>query len=302
MVPAGSTVTQSRPLLPAPEGTARLLRDIVHDHIGLFFEQDRTSTLLDKLEPLARERNCRSFLDYYYLLKLEGEVTGEWQRVMEALSVQETYFWREMDQVRALVDHIVPQWFARRNNPLRIWSAACATGDEPFTIAIALEEAGWFDRAPIEIIGSDASMNALEKARRGLYRERAFRNLPLNLREKYFQPVPHGWLISPRLLIRVRFERANLVAPAEIASLATAPVIFCRNVFIYFSREAIQRTTAVFARQMPQDGSLFVGASESLLKVTKDFDLQEVDRAFVYKRVPPTSDIRPLTSDSGRPS
>ena len=302
MLPATPTVSQPRPFVPAPEGTARLLRDIVHDHIGLYFEQDRTSTLLDKLEPLARERGCRSFLDYYYLLKLEGEVTGEWQRVMEALSVQETYFWREMDQIRALVDHIVPQWFATRNDPLRIWSAACATGDEPFTIAIALEEAGWFDRAPIEIVGSDASVNALEKAKRGLYRERAFRNIPHHLRDKYFQPMPHGWLISPRLLIRVRFQRANLVVPAEIASLATAPVIFCRNVFIYFSPEAIRRTTGVFARQMPSDGSLFVGASESLLRITKDFDLKEVGGAFVYKRVPPTSGSRPPTSDFRSPT
>ena len=294
MAPATPIVPQPRPFVPAPEGTARLLRDIVHDHTGLFFELDRTGTLLDKLEPLARERGCRSFLDYYYLLKLEGEVSGEWQRVMEALSVQETYFWREMDQVRALVNHIVPQWFATRKEPLRIWSAACATGDEPFTIAMALEEAGWFDRAPIEIIGSDASVNALEKAKRGVYRERAFRNLPVHLRDKYFQPVPHGWLISPRLLVRVRFQRANLVVAAEIADFATAPVIFCRNVFIYFSHDAIRRTVGAFAQKMPLDGALFVGSSESLLKITKDFDLQEIAGAFVYKRLP--------TSDPGRSS
>src|SRR6185503_6320362 len=123
-------------------------------------------------------------------------------------------------------------------------------------------------------------------AKRAVYRERAFRNLPVHLRDKYFQAVPHGWLISPRLLVRVRFERANLVAPAEIAHLATAPVIFCRNVFIYFSPDAIQRTVAVFAKNMPADGSLFVAASESLLKLTKDFDLQETGGAFVYKRAP----------------
>lgn len=302
MVPALPTPIppQQRPFLPAPEGTARLLRDIVHDHTGLFFETARSATLLDKLEPLARERNCRSFLDYYYLLKLEGEVTGEWQRVMEALSVQETYFWREMDQVRALVDVLVPQWFENRRDPLRIWSAACATGDEPFTIAMALEEAGWFDRAPIEIVASDASVNALEKARRGVYRERAFRNLPAHLRDKYFQPVPHGWSISPRLLVRVRFHRANLVASAEIAHLATAQIIFCRNVFIYFSHDAIRRTIGIFARHMPADGLVFVGASESLLKITTDFDLQEIGGAFVYKRVPAATQASASATVHGR--
>lgn len=269
-------------LLSAPEGTGILLREIVHDHTGIFFDTDRVSTLLDKLEPLALERNCRSFLDYYYLLKLEGEVTGEWQRVMEALSVQETYFWREMDQVRALVDQFVPAWFAKRRDPLRIWSAACATGDEPFTIAMALEEAGWFARAPIEILASDASVVALEKARRGVFRDRSFRTLPPALKEKYFQTVPHGWSIDPKLLVRVRFQRANLVLPAEIAHLATAPIIFCRNVFIYFSSDAIRRTVKEFAQRMPSDGHLFVGVSESLLRLTTDFDLRELGSAFVY--------------------
>ena len=304
MVPATPTPTIAplRPLAPAPEGTARLLRDIVHDHTGTFFELDRVGSLLDKLEPLARERGCRSFLDYYYFLKLEGEVTGEWQRVMEALSVQETYFWREMDQVRALVDHIVPQWFAKHREPLRIWSAACATGDEPFTIAMALEEAGWFDRAPIEIVGSDASVNALEKAKRGIYRERAFRNLPVHLRNKYFQSVPHGSLISPRLLIRVRFQRANLVVPAEIEHLASAHVIFCRNVFIYFSHDAIRRTVGTFAQRMPHDGHLFVGVSESLLKISKDFDLQEIGGAFVYRPTPGKDELpRVPLSTGGNP-
>ena len=286
MVPSLSGVASNRPLLAAPEGTALLLRDIVHEHTGLFFEKERTSALLEKLEPLARERDCRSFLDYYYFLKLEGEVTDEWQRVMEALSVQETYFWREMDQIRALVNVLVPAWFAQRRDPLRIWSAACATGDEPFTIAMALEEAGWFARAPIQIIASDASVNALEKAKRGVYRERAFRALPADLRDRYFQPVPQGWSISPRLLVRVRFQRANLVIPGEIADLATAPIIFCRNVFIYFSPEAIRRTVNFFAQRMPPEAHLFVGASESLLKLTKEFDLREIGNAFVYARNP----------------
>lgn len=293
MLSSSPALVQNRPFLAAPAGTALLLRDIVHDHTGLFFETDRTATLLEKLEPMAKERGCRSFLDYYYLLKLEGEVTGEWQRVMEALSVQETYFWREMDQIRALVDVVVPAWFEKRHDPLRIWSAACATGDEPFTIAMALEEAGWFARAPIEIVASDASVTALDKAKRGVYRDRAFRALPQHLRDKYFQPVPHGWSISPRLLVRVRFQRANLVVPSEISDLATAPVIFCRNVFIYFSHDAIRRTVARFAEQMPAHGHLFVGASESLLKLTKDFDLQEVGGAFVYVKTSQSSHAPP---------
>ena len=275
-------MTEEQSRVQNPEGAAQLLRDLVHEHTGSYFEASRLDALLEKLEPLARERNCRSFLDYYYLLKFDGETLGEWLRVMDALSVQETYFWREIDQIRALTDVIVPAWFKKTKAPLRIWSAACATGEEPFTIAIALQEAGAFKLGPIEIVASDASGAALEKARRGTYRERSFRSLPDHLRNKYFEPVPQGWSISPEILVKVRFQRANLVAPEETAAFAQSPVIFCRNVFIYFSPAAITRTVNQFAERMPNDGRLFVGVSESLLRLTNRFDLEEIGKAFVY--------------------
>ncbi|HYG34107.1 MAG TPA: protein-glutamate O-methyltransferase CheR [Clostridia bacterium] len=276
-------LVEERTPLSLSAGTAALLAEVIQENTGLFFDTEHVQVMLDKLEPLARAQGCRSFLDYYYLLKYEGEKTGEWQRVMDALSVQETYFWREMDQINELVKSLVPQWFEKTRQPLRIWSAACATGEEPFTIAMALAEAGWFARGPIEIIGSDACVTGLEKARRGIFRERAFRNLPPELRAKYFQSVPQGWCIAPELLVRVRFQRANLVMPSEIAGLARAPIIFCRNVFIYFSEHSIRRTVRCFAENMPVGGHLFVGVSESLLRITQDFDLDEVGEAFVYR-------------------
>ncbi|HWH71435.1 MAG TPA: protein-glutamate O-methyltransferase CheR [Candidatus Sulfotelmatobacter sp.] len=276
-------IVEDRTLLALPEGTAQLLADLVQDYLGLYYDTEHLDAMLDRLTPLAQAHGCQSFLDYYYLLKYEGETREEWLRVMNALSVQETYFWREMDQIHSLVQVLVPQWFARTRQPLRIWSAACATGEEPFTIAMALAEAGWLGRVPIEIVGSDASVAALEKARRGIFRERSFRNLPGELRAKYFQPVPQGWCIAPELLVRVRFQRANLAASVEIAPLAKAPIIFCRNVFIYFSEQSIRRTVGCFAQAMPPEGHLFVGACESLLRVTQEFELGEVGNAFVYK-------------------
>jgi chemotaxis protein methyltransferase CheR len=284
-VTALAFVEENRHLV-VPEGSAVLLRDLVHEYTGTYFETPRLGMLIEKVEPLARERGCRSVLDYYYLLKFDGESTGEWQRVMDALSVQETYFWREMDQIRALVDVLVPAWFAQKRGTLRIWSAACATGEEPFTIAMALNEAGWLQRAPIEIMASDASVSALEKARRGTFRERSFRCLPEDLRRKYFQSVPQGWCIAPELLVRVRFQRANIVAANEVEALASAPIIFCRNVFIYFSPAAIIRTVHQFADRMPDGAHLFVGVSESLLRLTTRFELEEIGRAFVYVKKP----------------
>jgi chemotaxis protein methyltransferase CheR len=285
-------VTAERPL-NVPEGTATLLRDLIHEHTGTFFEDDRVDMMLDKLAPLARERKCQSFLDYYYILKYDGLSGSEWPLVMDALSVQETYFWREMDQIHTLVNILVPAWFRRGEKTLRVWSAACASGEEPFTIAIALQEAGLLQKGKIEIIASDASGAALEKARRGIFRERSFRTLPDHLRAKYFQSVPQGgWCIKPELLVRVRFQRANLVVPSEIAALAAAPIIFCRNVFIYFSPEAIRRTVHCFAEKMPAEGHLFVGASESLLRLTNDFSLEEIGRAFAYVKRPEAAQLR----------
>ncbi|HVG20955.1 MAG TPA: protein-glutamate O-methyltransferase CheR [Blastocatellia bacterium] len=260
-----------------------LLRDLIHERTGLFYENGKSELLTDKLSPLVIERGFSSFLDYYYLLKYDAGADQEWKRVINALSVQETFFWREVDQVRATVDVLVPQYFAsHRARPLRIWSAACATGEEPLTIAMALDEAGWFDRAAIEIYASDASAAAIERARRGLYRERSFRSLPARLREKYFSEDQGGWRVAPELHARINWATANLMEESDVATFATAAIIFCRNVFIYFSENTIRKTVQLFARHMPAPGYLFVAASESLLRLTTGFQFQEIGGAFVY--------------------
>jgi chemotaxis protein methyltransferase CheR len=260
-----------------------LLRDLIHERVGLFYDNGKSDLLTDKLSPLVVERGFNSFLDYYYLLKYDAGAEQEWKRVMNALSVQETFFWREMDQVRALVNVIVPQYFSSPSaQPLRIWSAACATGEEPLSIAMALNEEGWFDRAPIEIYASDASEAAIGRARRGIYRERSFRNLPPKLREKYFAEAQGGWRIAPSLHAKVRWATANLMDEGDVAPFATSRVIFCRNVFIYFSDETIRKTVRVFAERMPEPGYLFVAASESLLRLTTQVQFQEIGGAFVY--------------------
>lgn len=276
------SLTSAEPL-SVPEGLPPLLRDLIHEYTGIYFDAGRYDVMLEKLGDLARARGHRSFMEYYYLLKYEDKQRLEWQRVMEALSVQETYFWREMAQIRALVEVLVPRWFAQNNVPLRIWSAGCATGEEPYTMAMALTEAGWGNHR-IEIVASDASEVALEKARRAVYRERAFRSLPSHLLKKYFVEEGNSFRLSTDIVRRVRFEHANILDKRGIAALASSPIVFCRNVFIYFSSETIKRALHLFADAMPSGGKLFVGASESLLKLTSDFQLEEIRDAFVYVR------------------
>src|ERR1700733_11095982 len=159
-----------------PPGGFPLLRDLVHERTGLYFDDAKIDMFLGKVSPLIVERRFDSLLDYYYFLKYDPDSAEEWRTGFDSLTVQESFFWRELDQIRVLVDHIVPQYFsAHPYHTLNIWSAACATGQEPLTIAMALHEAGWFDRAEIDIYASDASPRAVGAARTGVYRERSFR-------------------------------------------------------------------------------------------------------------------------------
>ena len=125
-------------------------------------------------------------------------------------------------------------------------------------------------------------MPAIAKAERGRYGSRAFRNLAPALREKYFHAAGDQWVVVPELQRRVSYDVVNLVAADEVARHAAAPIIFCRNVFIYFSDHSIRRTLAAFAQAMPDPAYLCVGASESLLRLGTPFDLQEIGGAFVY--------------------
>jgi chemotaxis protein methyltransferase CheR len=265
--------------------STRLLRDLIHEKLGLFFEDHRFDQLADRLAPLLVQRGFTSLLDYYYLLKYDPAGELEWPRVMDGLAVNETYFWREIDQIRAIVDVVLPGLVATSHGaPVQIWSVPCATGEEPLTIAMVLEEAGWFARAPIRIIGSDASPAAVEKARLGRYRERSFRNLPSALRDRYFSRAGDEWHVSDALHRRVTFDMANLQDTGDVARWGGSPIVFCRNVFIYFSDKSIRRTVELFSSHMPAPAYLCVGASESLLRITSSFELQELGGAFVYVR------------------
>ncbi|HKE84598.1 MAG TPA: protein-glutamate O-methyltransferase CheR [Vicinamibacterales bacterium] len=261
-----------------------ILRELIHERLGLFYDASQFDQVADRLAPLVLARGLGSFMDYYYLLKYSNE-PDEWDRVMDALAVQETYFWREIDQIKAVVDHVVPS-LARRHadRPLTIWSVPCATGEEPLTVAMVLDESGWFDRMPIEIIGSDASRMAIAKATRGQYGSRSFRNLPPGLREKYFTQYERQWTVEPELHRRVTYDVVNLVAADDVARHASAPVVFCRNVFIYFSEQSIRRAVEAFARSMPDVSYLCLGVSESLLRLNTDFELQDIGGTFMYAK------------------
>ncbi|WP_027248816.1 CheR family methyltransferase [Planktothrix agardhii] len=276
--------------LDLSDNTFVILRDLIHERTGLFYSVSKQTMLADKLSIRVRERGLDSFLDYYYLLKYDQSAREEWQELINALTVQETYFWREYDQIKVLVEVLLPQYlerfykFSYPCQPLRIWSAACSTGEEPLTIAMALNEAGWFERIPIEIWASDASSRAINKAVSGIYRQYSFRGFPESLKAKYFSVHEQGWRISPLIHNRVHWSVNNLLVESDIQYLAQAHFVFCRNVFIYFSDASISKTVNFFYQRMFSPGYLFLSASESLLKLKTNFQLEEIDGAFIYTK------------------
>lgn len=271
--------------LRIPERTLELLRDLVQAHTGMYYDDGRLDFLRDRLTPLALDRGFDSFLDYYYLLKYDQGAAAEWVRAIDALSVQETYFWREFDQINALVDVIVPRLVESGRTPVRIVSVPCASGEEPLSIAMALDNAGWFARTAIEIRAGDASEAALRRATVGRYAGRAFRQIPLLMQHTYFRRTANAgeWAIRDDIHRRISsWSRTNVVVRDELLRMGPCDVIFCRNLFIYFTPAMVARVVDTFAEMLSAPGFLCIGAAESLLRMPSRFELREIGGAYVY--------------------
>lgn len=271
------------------ESAFAILRDMIHERVGIFFSNDKKDILSDKLSARVIELGYNSFIDYYYLLKYDENAADEWKVLLNLITVNETYFWREFDQVNALVTSMIPAYALRNpGSPIRIWCAACSTGEEPVSIAMALNEAGLFEKYKIEIFASDASSGVIQKAYSGLYRERSFRVLSEALKEKYFIPNGELWRVIPAIHSRITWNVINLMDEDEVSAFASVPFIFCRNVLIYFSDQSIKKLADAFYTSMPDEAYLFIGVSESLLRIQTKFNLAEAGNAYVY-----TKNIKP---------
>ncbi len=279
----GSFPGRGGELLSLPDATYGLLRDLIVERTGVLFDATKRSLLSDKLSTLVVEKGLTSVLDYYYLLRYDDQAEAHWGELMDRLSVPETYFWRQAEQIEALVDVVAHTHFAAHpGQRLRIWSAACCTGEEPISIAIALAETGMLGEMPIEIRATDGSALMISRARQGSYGERSFRQLPPSLKAKYFEADGARWRPIERIRNAVVWDVVNLMRPAEVHRYASADVIFCRNVFIYFANEAIRQVVQLFSERMADDGYVFLGAAESLTRLGVDLELVEIGHAFAY--------------------
>lgn len=271
--------------LALPENAFLLLRDLIMEKTGIYFEENRRDILADKLSNRVLERGFNSFLDYYYLLKYDPDSDEEWNVVFDLITVKETYFWRESDHLEAMIKYILPEYSKSHPGSIfRIWCAACATGEEPLSILMALHRSGWLGRLKFELLATDASGEALDKARKGIYRERSFRALPDDLRKQFFTVDGEKWKINPSIHKLVTWRKLNLRNIEDWSSVPVQNVIFCRNAFIYFREDGIKMITGNFFEWLTSPGYLFVGAAESLFRIKTAFELTEIGNTFVYKK------------------
>jgi chemotaxis protein methyltransferase CheR len=202
------------------------------------------------------------------------------------LSNNETYFFREMEQLQAFLDSVLPEIIRTKQGEgrpkLRILSAGCSSGEEAYTLAMLLDEAGARARGcDVEILGMDVDRSVLQVARNARYPARSFRKGEHALVKKYFQCSDAEYAVSGRIRDMVAFTHGNLM---ECADLGRFDVIFCRNVLIYFTERSIERVAKNFHHMLPPGGYLLLGHSESLCRVATDFDPVRLEKAIVYRR------------------
>jgi chemotaxis protein methyltransferase CheR len=265
-----------------------LLRDLIYSYSGLFFSDDNRYLLERRLSSRLAHRQLSTFHEYYYYLKYDVSRDQELSDIMDLLTTNETYFFRESFQLKAFTDEIIPELLKEKakhcEKTIRIWSAGCSTGEEPYTIAMLLldkpELAGW----KIEIIGTDISQRVLHHARKGVYGHSSFRVTEPHYKSRYFIDQDGGFRVGDRIREFVTFSRLNLYDSSKYLFLGKMDIIFCRNVIIYFDMPAKKRVIENFYNTLNPGGFLLLGHSESLMNITTAFRLRHFKNDMVYEK------------------
>lgn len=258
-----------------------ILKTLVESRAGLHYGPDERELFLARITARAEESGFESLLDYYYFLRYDDSGTAELEKLIDTLVVNETFFFRELKPLEVIADKLLPPIIETGRRP-RVWSAACATGEEPYTLAMLLAERELLPK--VELIGSDISTRALDRAKSGAFGRRS-------LRESSSSPLTERWLktdnnaafIDERLRDAINWQRINLTDASPMPP-SSCDVILCRNVLIYFSDETAARVVQSLTRALRPGGVLFVGVAESLLRFGSGLDCQELDHVFLYRK------------------
>ncbi|MGG1401132.1 protein-glutamate O-methyltransferase CheR [Bacillus salipaludis] len=262
-------------------GLEKLSRSI-YNYCGLRFNE-RLSTLKEKLSKRVEELGL-SYEEYYGYLQISP---GEWDILVEILTINETYFYREESQLNECCSVVLPQLkIENRTRPLRIWSAACSTGEEPYTLAMLIQETGKFPPGSVEIIATDINKKVLQRAEKGWYHKGsfAFRRIPEKLLMKYFSEENGGYQIRSDVRNMVRFQHLNLLNKVKASQIGEIDIIFCRNVLIYFDQETTKQVIRSLHQNLAPGGYLFLGHAESITQMDLGFRKVDSDKTFYYRK------------------
>jgi chemotaxis protein methyltransferase CheR len=248
------------------------LSKLLNERSGLQLAGDKQYLIESRLLPVARQNKCGSIGELVAKLKAFAEEPLR-QRVTEAMTINESFFFRDKTPFDRFQDTVLPhmQKIRATTKRIRVWCAAASTGQEPYSLALMIKQAaGEFSGWKIEIVATDISTEVLEKAKSGLYSQfEVQRGLPIQLLLKYFKQDGDQWRISDELRDMVQYRRHNLLD--DFSSLGMFDVIFCRNVLIYFDSNTKQDVLSRVSRSLVKDGHLLLGAAETVVGFTNLF-------------------------------
>ena len=238
------------------------LNDIIEKRTGLAPTKQPDIDFPALLKSLSNG-NIREYINH---LRNSNENTHDWQELLQALTINETYFLREKSHFDLISAHMLPKLIEKRraNNDLHlnIWSVGCASGEEPYSLAITLKQTlKDFDKWNIRLFGTDLNTTAVNSAQRGVYRKWAFRHTSVDFQNRYFVPTPDGLLIKPDIRNLVTFRTANLLNGPPLPQM---DIILCRNVLLYFTQASARRAEVIFHDTLIPEGWLLLGQSETL--------------------------------------
>ena len=253
---------------------------------GIRFEDTKRYFVDKRLVERMGHTGSANFREYFSKLRFEADGT-ELQALVNLMTVNETYFFREDYQFDCLVNSILPEIVARKKNrsPIRIWALPSSSGEEAYTIAMCLIER-WpgIDSHDVEIISSDIDTNILTQARAGLYSARSTMHVPESYLRKYFKKTAAGFQIDDTLRNAVEFTRVNLQDPADVKPYRNFDVIFCRNLLIYFDDVSRKQAAETVYDALQPGGFILLGHSESMSRISSLFRVRKFEDAIVYQR------------------
>jgi chemotaxis protein methyltransferase CheR len=265
----------------------RMFRDFFRSVCGLSFGDDSRFLLEKRIARRIGALDLGSFSAYHYMLRQDENREQELAAVIDDLTTNETYFFRERNQLNTLVEEVLPDLLDQRRRhagPLAIWSAGCSSGEEPYSIVMLAQEAGLVPGRDFRVYASDISRRMLQKARQGVYRPASFRETEPQLQKKYFVPHDDVFRISDEIKRHVVFTHVNLLDHSRLALLGTMDAILCRNVMIYFDPETKRKVIETFTDKLYPGGYLLLGHAESLVNVSNAFQLRHLKNDLVYRK------------------